>query len=162
MATAASGPEVMSSSALTDHLSVGAGVGIDMPCLEGSVSVHYDQDVIETSDLNKALVTMSYCASTVALMRPPELSPDAFDVLYGQGIDAFSSIYGDSYVGGYRIGGDTSVLFSTDASSRSESERKRVNIDVEIWLGRLPRGDVDEFIEHGALDCGSCERLLDD
>ncbi|KAJ4855454.1 uncharacterized protein T069G_11012 [Trichoderma breve] len=127
--------EVMSSSASTDHLSVGAGVGIDLPCLEGSVSVHYDQDVMENRDSNKASVTTSYRAGTVAFMRPPELSPDAFDVLYGQGIDAFSAIYGDFYVGGYRIGGDTSVLFSTDASSRSESETKRVNIDVETWLG---------------------------
>ncbi|KAL7912370.1 hypothetical protein GGI35DRAFT_313071 [Trichoderma velutinum] len=127
--------EVMSSSASTDHLSVGAGVGVDMPCLEGSVSVHYDKDVMENRDSNKASVTTSYRAGTVAFVRPPDLSSDAFDVLYGQGIDAFSTIYGDFYVGGYRIGGDTSVLFSTDASSRSESERKRVNIDVESWFG---------------------------
>ncbi|KAK4060212.1 uncharacterized protein Triagg1_10837 [Trichoderma aggressivum f. europaeum] len=96
--------EAMSSSASTDHLSVGAGVGFDTPCLEGSVSVHYDQDVMENRDSNKGSVTTSYRAGTVALMRPPELSPDAFDVF-------------------------------TDASSRSESERKRVNIDVETWLG---------------------------
>lgn len=61
-------------------------------------------------------------------------SSDAFGVLHGQGIDAFHAIYGDCYISGYRIGGDTSVLFSTNASSRSESETK-INIDTESWFG---------------------------
>lgn len=78
---------------------------------------------------------MSYRAGTVFFVRPQGLSADAFGVLHRQGIDAFQAICGDYYVSGYRIEGDTSVLFSTDASCRSESETKRVNIDVESWFG---------------------------
>jgi hypothetical protein len=46
--------EVMSSSASTDHLSVGVGVGVDLVFLEASVSVHYDGDVMGNRDSNKA------------------------------------------------------------------------------------------------------------
>lgn len=47
--------------------------------------------------------------------------------------DAFSLPF--FYVSGYQIGGDASVLFSTDASSRSETDTKRVKADVESWFG---------------------------
>ncbi|TFA99562.1 hypothetical protein CCMA1212_008577 [Trichoderma ghanense] len=142
--------EVMSSSASTDHLSIGAGVGLDLLFLEASVSVHYDKDVMENRDSNKASVTTSYRAGTVAFVRPPDLSADAFDVLHRKGIDAFHATYGDFYVGGYRIGGDASVLFSTDASSRSEAETKRVNIDVESWF--------DDYHEQWVTTSSSTQR----
>ncbi|KAL7919281.1 hypothetical protein ACQKWADRAFT_315830 [Trichoderma austrokoningii] len=51
--------EVMSSSASTDHPGIGAGVDVDLPVLQSSVSVHYDKDVIENRNSNKASVTMS-------------------------------------------------------------------------------------------------------
>lgn len=127
--------EVMSSSASTDHLSVGVGAGVDLVCLEASVSMHYDRDVMENRDSNKASVTTSYRTGSVSFTRPPELSADAFQVLYGQGVDGFKAVFGDYYVGGYRIGGDASVFFSTDASRRSETETKRVNISVESCFG---------------------------
>ncbi|KPM42481.1 hypothetical protein AK830_g4056 [Neonectria ditissima] len=126
--------EVMSSSASTDHFSVGVGVGIDLVCLEASVAMHYDKDVMENRDANKASVTTSYRAGSVAFTRPPQLSEDAFRVLHRQGVDAFKAAFGDYYVGGYRIGGDASVLFSTDASSRTETETSQVSISVESWI----------------------------
>lgn len=126
---------MMSSPASTDHFSVGASAGVDLSVLQSSVSVHYDKATMENRDSKKASVTTSCRAGTVAFVRPPELSADAFGVLHRQSIDAFHAIYGDYYIGGYRIGGDTLVLFSADASSRSESETKRVNIDVESWFG---------------------------
>ncbi|KAH0494693.1 hypothetical protein TgHK011_008284 [Trichoderma gracile] len=142
--------EVMSSSASTEHLSIGVGVGVDLPFLEASVSVQFDKDVMENRDSNKASVTMSYRAGTVAFVRPPELSANAFDVLRRKGIQGFHTIYGDFYVGGYRIGGDASVLFSTDASSRSETETKRVKIDVESWFG--------DYHEQSAMSSSRTER----
>ncbi|KAF5705848.1 hypothetical protein FGLOB1_7745 [Fusarium globosum] len=126
--------EVMSSSASTDHLSVGVGVGVDLVVLEASVSVHYDRDVMENRDSNKASVTTSYRAGSVAFVRPPELSADAFNILHNRGIDKFKSVFGDYYVGGYRIGADASVLLSTNTSSRSETETKSVKITVETWF----------------------------
>ncbi|KAK1238467.1 hypothetical protein MKX07_006613 [Trichoderma sp. CBMAI-0711] len=144
--------EVMSSSASTDHLSIGAGVGVDLPFLQASVSVQFDKDVMENRDSNKASVTTSYRAGTVAFVRPPELSVDAFDVLRRKGINGFYATYGDFYVGGYRIGGDASVLFSTDASSRSETETKRVRIDVESWLG--------DYHEQSATTSSRTERSI--
>lgn len=127
--------EVISSSASTDHLSVGVGVGVDLVFLEASVSMHYDRDVMENKDSNKVSVTTSYRAGSVAFAHPPELSADAFQVLHDQGVDDFKAIFGDYYVGGYQIGGDASVFFSTDTSSRSETEAKRINISVESCFG---------------------------
>ncbi|KAL7807168.1 hypothetical protein V8C44DRAFT_337873 [Trichoderma aethiopicum] len=144
--------EVMRSSASTDHLSIGAGVGVDLPFLEASVSVQFDKDVMENRDSNKASVTTSYRAGTVAFVRPPKLSADAFDVLCGKGINGFHATYGDFYVGGYRIGGDASVLFSTDASSRSETETQRVKIDVESWFG--------DYHEQSATTSTTTERSM--
>lgn len=97
--------------------------------------MHYDKGVVEIRDSKKASVTTSCRAGKVAFVRPLELSEGAFGVLNRRGIDAFQAICGDYYVGGYRIEGDTSVLFSIDASSHSESETKKVNIDVEPWFG---------------------------
>ncbi|RHZ67384.1 uncharacterized protein CDV56_109626 [Aspergillus thermomutatus] len=127
--------EAIGSSASTDHLSVGGGVGVDLGFLDASVSVQYDRDVLENRDSTKVSVTTSYRAGSVVFARPPELSADAFQILYGRGPDEFKAIFGDYYVGGYRIGGDASVLFSTDTSSRSETETKSVKISVESWFG---------------------------
>ncbi|EAW12960.1 uncharacterized protein ACLA_013970 [Aspergillus clavatus NRRL 1] len=127
--------EATGSSTSTDHLGVGGGIGVDLIFLEASVSVQYDRDVLTNRDSAKVSVTTSYRAGSVAFARPPELSEDAFRVLYSKGLDEFKAIFGDYYVGGYRIGGDASVLFSTDASSRSETETKSVKLSVESWFG---------------------------
>ncbi|UKZ68816.1 uncharacterized protein TrAtP1_009835 [Trichoderma atroviride] len=74
---------------------------------------------MENRDSYKASITTSYRSGTVAFVRPLKLSADAFGVFLRQGSDAFHAIYGDYYVESYGIGGDTSVLFSTDARSES-------------------------------------------
>ncbi|KAF5670061.1 hypothetical protein FHETE_4744 [Fusarium heterosporum] len=131
--------EAMSSSSSMDHLSVSMGASVDMTCLEASVTMHYDKDVMDNRDSNKASVTTSYRAGSAGYARPPELSESAFKILTKGGVDAFKAAYGDYYVGGYRIGGDASVLFSTDQGSYSETEKNSVQIKVESWLG-----DYDE------------------
>ncbi|GKU04421.1 hypothetical protein FLAG1_07120 [Fusarium langsethiae] len=128
-------PEAFSSSSSMDHLSVSMGASVDMTCLEASVSMRYDKDVLENRDSNKASVTTSYRAGSVRYARSPELSEAAFKILTRQGVEGFKSVYGDYYVGGYRIGGDAAVLFSTDQSSYSETEKESVQIKVESWLG---------------------------
>ncbi|KAG7406377.1 hypothetical protein Forpe1208_v013961 [Fusarium oxysporum f. sp. rapae] len=127
--------EVMSSSASLDHLSFSMGAGVDLGFVEVSVSVQYDRNVMENRDSNKASVTTNYRAGSVAFVSPPDLSAVAFKILRTEGVESFKEVFGDYYVGGYRIGGDASVLFSTDASSRSESEAQSLKITVETWLG---------------------------
>ncbi|OBS23325.1 hypothetical protein FPOA_03874 [Fusarium poae] len=127
--------EAMSSSSSLDHLSVSLGASVDIICLEASVSMHYDKDVMKNKDSNKASVNTSFRAGSVGYERSPELSEAAFKILTRQGIEAFKSVYGDYYVGGYRVGGDAAVLFSTDQSSYSETEKKSLQIKVETWLG---------------------------
>ncbi|KAJ5646744.1 hypothetical protein N7490_003116 [Penicillium lividum] len=134
--------EAMSSSASMDHLSVSVGAGVDLGFLEASVSVNYDRNVLQNRDSNKASVTTSYRAGTVAFSRPPELSEDAFRILQKEGMEVFKAEFGDYYVGGYRIGGDTSVLFTTDASRRSEVETKRVSISVDSLFGDYHEEDA--------------------
>ncbi|KAM0227453.1 hypothetical protein ACHAPO_011515 [Fusarium lateritium] len=126
--------EAFSSSSSMDHLSVSLGASVDMTCLEASVSMHYDKDVMENKDSNKASVNTSYRAGSIGYTRSPELSEKAFKILTTQGVEAFKSVYGDYYVGGYRIGGDAAVLFSTDQSSYSKTEKETVQIEVETWL----------------------------
>ncbi|KAM0511995.1 hypothetical protein ACHAPE_009351 [Trichoderma viride] len=114
--------EVMSSSTSTDHLSVGAGVGVDLPFLPGTVFVHYDKDVMENRDSDKASVTTSYRAGMVAFVHLPELSVDAFGVLHRQGIDGFHAIYGDYYVGG---SGWEATLQSSLAQTRALASNRK-------------------------------------
>lgn len=93
--------EAMSSSASSDYLSVSIGAAVNIVCLEASVLMHYDRAVMDNRDLNKASVIASYCAGSVGFARPPELLEDAFELLYTRGVDAFKTVFGDYYVGGY-------------------------------------------------------------
>lgn len=55
-------------------------VGVDLPILPCNVSVHYDKDIMENRDSNKARVPTSYRAGSVAFVRPLELFTDTFGV----------------------------------------------------------------------------------
>lgn len=69
----------------------------------------------------------------------------------------------DYYAGGYRIGGDTLVLLSTDPSSRSGSETKRINIDVESHFGDCHEQPttMSSSTKHSAVVCVSAYSTIE-
>jgi hypothetical protein len=53
----------------------------------------------------------------------PKLTDQAIIVVkYQGGINTFEERYGDYYVAGYRLGGDTGVLFGTSKSTTFKDE----------------------------------------
>ena len=53
-------------------------------------------------------------------------------IKYNGGIPAFKERYGDYYVAGYRLGGDTGILISQAASSSMTSEHLSVEVKVKV------------------------------
>jgi hypothetical protein len=117
-----------------DHLSLGLGVGVGLPFLASvSVKGHYDSDVMKNTDSNKTSIRASLRAGSVELACPPRLTDKAIATIrYNGGIEALESRYGDYYVAGYRLGGDTALLLSSAAHATKEREVYGVTVTVEV------------------------------
>ncbi|KAF4459910.1 hypothetical protein FALBO_13326 [Fusarium albosuccineum] len=125
--------ESTSSSTSTDHLSVGIGVGISCFVVSASVSCQYDRHVMENNDSSKTSIMTTYRAGTVTLARPPKLSQVALQTLkYNGGLVAFKKRWGDYYVAGYRIGGDSGVMMSIGSHRKNTSESVTISIKVKV------------------------------
>lgn len=51
---------------------------------------------------------------------------------YGGGYDAFTKIYGDYFVCGYRLGGDTGLLISNSSFSNKKDESYGITATIEV------------------------------
>ncbi|CAK4024460.1 Hypothetical predicted protein [Lecanosticta acicola] len=117
-----------------DHLELGFGVGVGLPFL-ASVTVHgdYCKDVQENKDSNKTSINFSTRAGSVFFERQPRLSYDAIGTIkYFGGLEAFHEKYGDYYLAGYRLGGDTGILVSGSNSFRKQLEKFGITVTVEV------------------------------
>ncbi|KAG7294216.1 hypothetical protein NEMBOFW57_004286 [Staphylotrichum longicolle] len=117
-----------------DHLSVGFGVGVGLPFLASvSVKGHYDSDVMKNTDSNKTSIRASLRTGSVELARAPRLTDQAIAMIrYNGGIEALESRYGDYYVAGYRLGGDTALLLSSSAHATKERKVYGVTVTTEV------------------------------
>ncbi|KAK4221371.1 hypothetical protein QBC38DRAFT_377261 [Podospora fimiseda] len=117
-----------------DHLSLGFGVGVGLPFLATvSVKGHYDKDVQKNTDSNKASIRSSIRAGTVELECQPRLTNQAIiTVKYNGGVPALEERYGDYYVAGYKLGGDTAMLLSSSSYATKEKEVYGVTLTVEV------------------------------
>ncbi|PSR82111.1 hypothetical protein BD289DRAFT_371797 [Coniella lustricola] len=100
-----------------NHLSLGFGVGVGTPYLaSASVKGTYDEEVQKNKDSDKSSIRASVRCATVELDRNPRLSHEAMAMLkYGGGYEVFTERYGDYFVWGYRLGGDTGLLISSSS-----------------------------------------------
>ncbi|TAQ87212.1 hypothetical protein B7494_g4481 [Chlorociboria aeruginascens] len=162
-----------SESSSHDHLSLGFGVSVGLPFLATvSVSGTYDKDVFENKDSNKSSIRTSVRAGTVTLTRQPKLTNEAIiTIKYHGGLPAFQQRYGDYYVAGYRLGGDTQMMLSGSNSSKRELEKFGVTVKAEVLFVEASTTYTKDFEENGAtselsligydtLDCDNwkCEK----
>lgn len=140
------------------HLSLGFGVGVGLPYLcSGSVKGTYDEDVKNNNDVSgltgggggtthkdklsglqkkkadKSSIRASVRCATAQLERNPRLSHEAMVMLkYDGGYTAFTEKYGDYFVWGYRLGGDTGLLLSSSSFSSRQVESYGIEATLEV------------------------------
>ncbi|MCJ1249393.1 hypothetical protein MMC30_006616 [Trapelia coarctata] len=131
-----------------DHLSLGFGVGAGLPFLaEVSVKGTYDKDVTENKDANKSSIRSSVRAGSVTFARQPRLSTEAIiTVKYDGGLPAFHARYGDYYLAGYKLGGDTGLMISGSNSSKKELERFGITVKVEVLFVEASTTHTKDFV----------------
>lgn len=72
-------------------------------------------------------------AGSVGFARQPRLSTDAIiTIKYDGGLPAFQARYGDYYVAGYKLGGDTALMISGSNASKKELEKFGITVKVEV------------------------------
>ena len=65
--------------------------------------------------------------------RQPRLSAESIITLkYDGGLPAFKARYGDYYVAGYRLGGDTALMISGSSAAKKELEKFSITVKVEV------------------------------
>ncbi|CAD6886563.1 unnamed protein product [Tilletia controversa] len=135
--------KTQSTVAKEDHESYGFTATLNLGFCSVSGSLKYDRHLSQNNDDIKTSVRASYRCGTVLLRQPPELSQEAqIELKYGGGIDAFEQKYGDYYLFGYNLGGDNSMMVSTNSMSMSLAERKTLSIKLETFLFDI------EFTQH--------------
>lgn len=84
-------------------------------------------------EANKVSVRATTRAGYVAFERQPLLTTKAIvTIKYEGGISAFHERYGDYYVAGYRLGGDTGLMLSGSNAARKELEQFGVTLKVKV------------------------------
>ncbi|KAJ5150901.1 uncharacterized protein N7482_010153 [Penicillium canariense] len=119
-----------------NHLSLGFGVGVGLPYL-ASVNVKgtYDEHLQENKDSDKISLTSSCRAGTIEFQSQPRLTLEAIkEIKYGGGFEGLCQRYGDYYLAGYRLGGDTGILMSASGQSRTEIEKYGITATVTVLL----------------------------
>jgi hypothetical protein len=83
----------------------------------------------------------------------PKLTNEAIiTIKYGGGLAEFERRYGDYYVAGYRLGGDTGVLVGTtgDFSSTTETLSVEVTVQVLFWSDTYSTSTTTHSESHSA------------
>ena len=66
-------------------------------------------------------------------MRQPRLTKEAIiEIKYGDGYEGFCKKYGDYYLAGYRLGGNTGILLSASGHRREETESYNITATVTV------------------------------
>ncbi|KAH8597448.1 hypothetical protein B0O99DRAFT_592606 [Bisporella sp. PMI_857] len=127
-----------SSGTSNDHMSVSLGVTVGCPFLNASVTGSYDKDVLENNDALKTSLKTSYHRGTIIFSQPIPFSNTALaDLKIMGGFPRFRAIYGDFYVAGFNLGGDTSVLLSQSSDSKVTTEILAVTLKVHVlWFDK--------------------------
>ncbi|KAG9960506.1 hypothetical protein KCU61_g6435, partial [Aureobasidium melanogenum] len=142
-----------------DHLSLGFGVGVGLPFLaSASVKGTYDKNVQENKDSEKQSIRSSVRAGSVQLLRSPKLTTEAIIMLkHGGGYSKFCERYGDYYLAGYRIGGETGIFFSATSFASRTDESYGVTATLEVLFFEASKTWTKDFHEFSS---GQSVKLL--
>ncbi|KAJ1324609.1 hypothetical protein MN608_10677 [Microdochium nivale] len=116
------------------HMSLGFGAGLG-PCFIASASVRgtYDEHVIQNNDSDKSSTKATLRCGILELGRKPRLCHEALAMLkYGGGYESFTARYGDYYIWGYQLGGDTGIMVSSSAFKKEVIEKYTVTAAAKI------------------------------
>ncbi|KAI1321092.1 hypothetical protein F5Y16DRAFT_389270 [Xylariaceae sp. FL0255] len=130
-----------------DHLSLGFGIGVGLPFL-ASVNVKgtFDQHIQENKDSDKISLNATCRAGTIEFQRQPRLTKEAIiEIKYGGGYEGLCERYGDYYVSGYRLGGDTGILMSASGHSREQIDKYGVTATVEVLFVEVSKHWEKDF-----------------
>lgn len=130
-----------------DHLSLGFGAGVGLPFV-ASVNVKgtYDEHVQENKDSDKISLTASCRTGTIEFQSQPRLTMEAIrEIKYGGGYEGLCRRYGDYYVSGYRLGGDTGILMSASGGSRTKIEKYGITVTLTVFFVSASKHWEKEF-----------------
>ena len=72
-------------------------------------------------------------AGTIEFLRQPRLTKEAIiEIKYGDGYQGLCEKYGDYYLAGYRLGGDTGILLSASGHRREQIDKYGVTATVTV------------------------------
>ena len=75
---------------------------------------------------DKTSIRASVRAGTIELEREPRLTKEAIiEIKYGDGYQGFCERYGDYYLAGYRLGGDTGLMLSSSGECKPPYKRSK-------------------------------------
>ena len=96
----------------------------------------------------KQSVRSSVRAGSITLQRPPRLTTDAIITInYNGGYSAFCDRYGDYYLAGYRIGGETGILMSASSFRSQKDESYGVKVTLEVLIFEASKTWTKDFHE---------------
>jgi hypothetical protein len=93
----------------------------------------YVSDAEVQSD--KISINASCRAGTIEFQRQPRLNKEAIiEIKYGGGYEALCEKYGDYYLSGYRLGGDTGILMSAAGHTREQIDKYGITATVTVLM----------------------------
>lgn len=145
-----------------DHLSIGMGVSIGCPILGVGASGQYDKHLVnnksvcisfvsivadaELCQAAKSSIRASYRSGIVSLTKTLPITEEAKRVIkYDGGIEALTERFGDYYVGGYALGGDTGALVSAASVDSQFYKRLKIILKIQILFITIRTTLVDEL-----------------
>lgn len=97
-------------------------------------------------------------AGTIEFQRQPRLTKEAIiRIKYGGGYEGLCERYGDYYLAGYRLGGDTGILMSASGHSKERIDKYGITATVEVLFISASKHWEKEFRSFSA---GRQVRLL--
>ncbi|KAI1326391.1 hypothetical protein F5Y16DRAFT_421857 [Xylariaceae sp. FL0255] len=153
-----------SSSEHVEHLSISGGISLDCAVVSASAAGSYDKTVLENRGVNPCSNIVTHASKhsakatirlgTISMMSSPLLCRDAEKMLSCAPAlktvaeRRFFQQFGDYYVAGIRLGGDSSAFVSVDAESLFQSESLTVKVEVRVlfWSASWESTTTDESL----------------
>lgn len=99
----------------------------------------------------------SFRAGSIVFVQRPRLSKDAIVILKHQGgLPAFKERFGDYYVAGYRLGGDTAVMVSENQNATRVVDTYSIDIKAKVLFMKFGKR-IEKILQHASS--GSSYRL---
>lgn len=95
---------------------------------------------------DKISLNASCRAGTIEFQRQPRLTKEAIiEIKYGGGYEGLCERYGDYYVSGYRLGGDTGILMSASGQRREQVDKYGITATVEVLFVEVSKTWEKDF-----------------